>query len=117
MTSIQRFRSLAGLRVALLAVALLTAAPLRAEAPDVQTLSYKLEGPKSEIPYSPFVPSRYDAAKPSPLIVLLHGLFSNPDQVIQYQGITHEAERRGYIVVAPYGYNSHGWYGSMGPGN
>jgi poly(3-hydroxybutyrate) depolymerase len=124
MTSILKTRSRAW-RAALLAVTLLAAAPLRADAPavppgvppGVQTLSYKLEGAKDEISYALFVPSRYDAAKPAPLIVLLHGLFSNPDQVIHYQGITDEAERRGYIVVAPSGYNSHGWYGSMGPGN
>jgi poly(3-hydroxybutyrate) depolymerase len=101
---------------ALLGAALL-AAPVWADTPAVQTLSYRLEGAKDEISYALFVPSGYDPAKPAPLVVLLHGLYSNPQQVIRYQGITDEAERRGYVVVAPYGYNSYGWYGSLGPGN
>ena len=49
-------------------------------------------------------------------MVLLHGLYSNPWQVIHYRGITEEAEKRGYLVVAPYGYNEGGWYGSRGKG-
>lgn len=68
------------------------------------------------IPYALFVPTGYDPAKPAPLVVLLHGLYSNPWQVIHYQGITQEAEKRGYLVVAPFGYNATGWYGSRGPG-
>tara|TARA_B100001245_G_scaffold222432_1_gene194553 strand:- start:180 stop:788 length:609 start_codon:yes stop_codon:yes gene_type:complete len=47
-------------------------------------------------------------------MVLLHGLGSNPGGVIRYQGLTDLAEERGYIVAAPMGYNSRGWYGSRG---
>jgi poly(3-hydroxybutyrate) depolymerase len=66
--------------------------------------------------YQLYVPTSYDPAVPHPLIVLLHGLGSNPGQVIRYQGLTDLAEERGYIVVAPMGYNSRGWYGSRGTG-
>ena len=66
--------------------------------------------------YALLIPSGYDKAKPAPLVVLLHGLYSNPWQVIHYQGIAEQAEKRGYFVVAPYGYNEGGWYGSRGPG-
>ncbi len=66
--------------------------------------------------YALFVPSKYNKKKPTPLVVLLHGLGSNPQQVINYQGITEQAEKRGMIVVAPFGYNSGGWYGSLGAG-
>ena len=66
--------------------------------------------------YALFVPTGYDPAKPAPLVVLLHGLYSNPWQVIHYAGVTNEAEKRGYLVAAPYGYNEGGWYGSRGPG-
>ena len=45
---------------------------------------------------------------------MLHGLGSNPQQVIRYKGIVEQAESRGYIVVAPFGYNERGWYGSRG---
>lgn len=66
--------------------------------------------------YSLYVPTGYNKARPTPLIVALHGLGSNPGQVIRYQGLTDLAEARGYIVVAPMGYNSRGWYGSRGDG-
>ncbi len=74
------------------------------------------EAHDASIPYALFVPTGYDPAKPAPLVVLLHGLYSNPWQVIHYQGITQEAEKRGYLVVAPTGYNDQGWYGSRGAG-
>jgi poly(3-hydroxybutyrate) depolymerase len=68
------------------------------------------------IPYSLYVPTGYVASKPAPLIVLLHGWASNPWQIIHYMGIVQEAEKRGYIVVAPTGYNDVGGYGNRGPG-
>ena len=49
-------------------------------------------------------------------MVLLHGLRSNPNQIMKYKGIIPEAEKRGYVLVAPYGYNERGWYGSRGKG-
>ena len=36
--------------------------------------------------------------------------------MIRYEHLTELAEERGYIVVAPMGYNNHGWYGSRGSG-
>ena len=82
----------------------------------IQKRSYPFEEAGKDIEYALYVPSDYKKAKPAPLLVLLHGLGSNPHQVIRYQGITEEAEKRGYIVVAPYGYNERGWYGSQGKG-
>ena len=83
----------------------------------IQKRSYSFKEAGKDIDYALYVPSGYKKAKPSPLLVLLHGLGSNPQQVIRYQGITAEAEKRGYIVVAPYGYNERGWYGSQGKGS
>jgi len=82
----------------------------------IQELSYQFEEAGEAMEYQLYVPTTYDAATPSPLIVLLHGLGSNPGQIIRYQGLTDLAEERGYIVVAPMGYNARGWYGSGGPG-
>lgn len=62
--------------------------------------------------YALFVPSTYDKAKKTPLVVALHGLGSNPQQIIRYPGLTDQAEKYGYIVVAPMGLNSRGWYGA-----
>ena len=84
----------------------------------IQARSYEFKDGAAPIQmtYEVFVPSKYDASKPTPLVVALHGLGSNPTQVIRYQGLTDEAEARGWLVVAPMGYNSGGWYGSQGPG-
>jgi poly(3-hydroxybutyrate) depolymerase len=83
----------------------------------IQDRSIRAEPGGWESSYALFVPSSYREGHAAPLVVLLHGLYSTPSQVIRYQGITEEAEKRGYVVVAPYGYNAYGWYGSLGPGN
>ena len=78
-----------------------------------KTYDFKEAGKKME--YALFVPSTYDKAKKTPLMVALHGLGSNPQQIMRYRGLTDLAEKHGYIVVAPMGYNSSGWYGQKNP--
>ena len=82
----------------------------------IETGSYLFEPTNEEIEYALFKPSSYDGSEKAPLVILLHGLGGNPGQVIRYQGLTPEAEEHGFIVVAPFGYNSRGWYGSRGTG-
>jgi predicted peptidase len=69
-----------------------------------------------QMEYALFVPTSYNPKKPTPLIVLLHALTSNPQQVMGYRGIQEQAEKRGYLIAAPFGYNTGGWYGSRGTG-
>ena len=83
---------------------------------EVTIRSYHMEEAKKDIDYALYVPSSYDETRALPLVVLLHGLGSNPKQVIGYDGVVDEAEKRGYAVVAPYGFNERGWYGSRGKG-
>jgi predicted peptidase len=83
---------------------------------EVLNHSYFFQEANKEQSYSLYIPSYYDSSKTYPLIILLHGLGSNPNQIINYQGIITEAENRGYILAAPYGYNERGWYGSRGEG-
>ena len=83
---------------------------------EVQKHSYFFKEANKEQDYSFYIPTSYDNSKSYPLIVLLHGLGSNPNQIINYEGFITEAETRGYILVAPYGYNERGWYGSRGKG-
>ena len=64
--------------------------------------------------YSLFVPRGYDKVKKYPLMVALHGLGSTDSGIMRYPGLTRLAQQHGYIVVAPMGYNSNGWYGSRG---
>lgn len=73
---------------------------------------YKEAGKDME--YALFVPNGYDGKKPFPLIVALHGLMATPQIMIRYPGFTDLAQKHGYIIVAPMGYNVVGWYGSKG---
>src|SRR5262245_43022176 len=82
----------------------------------IQKKTYDFKEAGKEMEYALFVPSKYDKEKKSPLVVALHGLGGNPQQMIRSRGLTDLAEQHGYIVVAPMGYNSSGWYGVRAPG-
>jgi poly(3-hydroxybutyrate) depolymerase len=82
----------------------------------VQKRTYDFKEAGKEMEYALFVPSKYDKEKKAPLMIALHGLGGNPQQMIRSQGLTAQAEKYGYIVAAPMGYNSSGWYGSRGTG-
>ena len=81
-----------------------------------RTYEFKEGAVTATLPYEVYVPTKYDKSKPTPLIVALHGLGSNPTALIRYGGLTDLAEERGYIVVAPMGFNTGGWYNKPGPG-
>jgi predicted esterase len=66
----------------------------------------------ADIPYALFVPSSYDARQPAPLVVDLHGLNITPLQQMLFDGTTDFAERYGFLVVAPMGFNLSSWWGS-----
>jgi pimeloyl-ACP methyl ester carboxylesterase len=66
----------------------------------------------ADISYTLFVPSTYDRQKPAPLVVDLHGLNITPLQQILFDGTTDFAERHGFIVLAPMGFNLSSWWGS-----
>ena len=78
--------------------------------------SYFFTEANKEQAYALYIPTTYDASKQAPLVVLLHGLRSNPNQIMRYKGLIPEAEKHGTVLVAPYGYNERGWYGSRGKG-
>ena len=82
----------------------------------IQTLTYEFKATRKKMEYTLYVPHSYDKQRKSPLIVALHGLASNPRHIIRYPGLITHAEKHGYIVVAPMGYNPYGWYGSRGLG-
>jgi len=81
----------------------------------IEKKTYDFKDAGKEMEYALFVPSTYDKAKKWPLMVALHGLGSNPQQIMRYSGLTDLAEKHGYVVVAPMGYNSGGWYGARVP--
>ncbi len=82
--------------------------------PKVEKKTYAFKEADKDMEYALFVPSGYDKEKKSPLIIALHGLGGNPQQFMRTRGLTEQAEKRGYIVAAPMGYNEKGWYGVRG---
>ena len=74
--------------------------------------THRLAEANADIPYTLFVPSTYDPQKPAPLVVTLHGLNITPLQQILFDGTTDLAERHGFIVLAPMGFNVSSWWGS-----
>ncbi len=79
-----------------------------------QSRTYFFKEADKEMRYSLYVPRGYDKSKKYPLMVALHGLGSSDSGIMRYPGLTRLAQQHGYIVVAPMGYNSSGWYGSRG---
>lgn len=80
----------------------------------IQTRQYDFKEAGRQMEYELYVPSKYNRSRPAPLIVALHPLMAVAHDMIRYEHLTELAEERGYIVVAPMGYNNHGWYGSRG---
>ena len=81
----------------------------------IQKKTYEFKEAGKDMEYALFVPSKYDKNARTPLMVALHGLGSTPQQILRYAGLTDLAEKHGYIVVAPMGYNTGGWYGNTIP--
>lgn len=77
----------------------------------IERCTYFFKEANKEMSYAQFVPECYDGNTPMPMVVLLHGMYSTPHQIIRLRGFAAEANTRGYIVVAPYGYDSKSWYG------
>ena len=86
--------------------------PLTASQQRILECTHRLAEANADIPYTLFVPSTYDSQKPAPLVVDLHGLNITPLQQILFDGTTDFAERYGFIVLAPMGFNLSGWWGS-----
>lgn len=83
----------------------------------IERRTYFFKEANREMSYALFVPESYDSSKATPMIVLLHGMYSSPHAIIRLRGLASEANARGYVVVAPFGYNSNGWYGIKGTEN
>src|SRR5258708_658272 len=77
----------------------------------VEKRTYDFKDAGKEMEYSIYVPTKYDKDKKSPLVVALHGLGGNPQQFMRTRGLTDQAEKLGFIVVAPMGYSPRGGYG------
>jgi len=93
--------------------------PSAGETPKLKTgrvlkRTYDFKQANKKMEYCLYVPKAYNKVKSWPLMVALHGLSSTPWQIMHYPGLTKLAEKHGYVLVAPMGYNRRGWYGSRG---
>jgi len=79
--------------------------------PRVQQRTYTFKDTNEVLPYAVFVSSKVTKDKKSPLIIALHGLGGDQNTMMRF-GSVQAAEEGGYILVAPMGYNSSGWYGA-----
>lgn len=80
--------------------------------PRVQQRTYTFAETGEQMPYALFVSSKVTKDKKNPLIVSLHGLGGDQNTMVRESLRSVElAEQGGYILVAPMGYNSGGWYG------
>src|SRR5499426_3588516 len=80
--------------------------------PRVQERIYIFKDTNEFIPYAVFVSSKVRKDKKNPFIVALHGLGGDQNTMVRESFRAVElAEQGGYILVAPMGYNSGGWYG------
>ena len=78
----------------------------------VQQRTYTFADTNEQMPYALFVSSKVTRDKKNPLIVSLHGLGGDQNTMVRESLRSVElAEQGGYILVAPMGYNSGGWYG------
>jgi predicted peptidase len=78
----------------------------------VQQRTYVFGDTGEQMPYALFVSSKVTKDKKNPLIVSLHGLGGDQNTMVRESLRSVElAEQGGYILVAPMGYNSGGWYG------
>jgi predicted peptidase len=83
---------------------------------ELKTYTFAEAGGKEQ-EYRLYIPTAYDGSEATPLVVALHGLGSDTMYMMEYNNLVEEAERHGFIVATPMGYNERGWYGARGQGN
>jgi poly(3-hydroxybutyrate) depolymerase len=73
-----------------------------------------LAGANEIMPYRVYVPTAYNAARPTPLVIALHGLGGTEDSFFDsYQQAPPKlAEQHGFLMAAPLGFRVDGFYGS-----
>jgi len=53
--------------------------------------------------YRVYLPRKYDAYHPTPVVVVFHGGGGNPESMIRLTGMNAKADEAGFIVVYPFG--------------
>ena len=79
--------------------------------PRAQVRTYHFADVKQDMQYCVFASSKVTKGTPAPLIVSLHGMGA-PPTIMCNQTAVDLAEQGGYVLVAPMGYSTTGWFGS-----
>jgi polyhydroxybutyrate depolymerase len=53
--------------------------------------------------YRIYIPAKYDASKPTPVVLVYHGGGGNPEGMIKLCGVNAKSDQAGFIVVYPFG--------------
>jgi predicted peptidase len=78
--------------------------------PRVQMRDYVFSETNETMPYALFVSTKVRPDRKAPLIIALHGLGGSPTSLLRANALDL-AEKGGYILAGPMGYNPRGWYG------
>jgi poly(3-hydroxybutyrate) depolymerase len=100
------------------ALALLASGPAAAAQPQAGLLerSYAFaEGGGAVMPYSVYVPKGYDGGKAYPLAMVLHGAGGDHKTVFAESNLAEMADKYGFVLVAPLGFNAFGGWGDIYP--
>jgi poly(3-hydroxybutyrate) depolymerase len=75
---------------------------------------YVLAGANEVMPYRVYVPTKYNGAAQTPLVIALHGLGGSEDSMFDAYAKRPLAlaEQHGFLMAAPLGYRPDGFYGS-----
>ncbi len=79
--------------------------------PRAQQRKYHFKETNKDLPYVVYVSSKVSKKKKNPLIIALHGFGGDANFIVRDR-LIDLAEKDGYIVAGPMGYNVSGWYGS-----
>jgi len=80
----------------------------------LQARAHPMQGTGELIPYQVYVPGNWSSSRKWPLVVALHGANLDETNMLGRAGGQMQAlaERSGFIVAAPLGYQLNSWYGS-----
>ena len=53
--------------------------------------------------YRVHIPTKHEAAKPTPVVIAFHGGGGNPESMIRLSGLSDKSDEAGFIVVYPFG--------------
>jgi poly(3-hydroxybutyrate) depolymerase len=79
--------------------------------PRAQVRTYHFADAKQDMQYCVYASSKVSKNTPAPLIVSLHGMGAAPTIMCNPTAV-NLAEEGGYVLVAPMGYSTTGWFGS-----